>query len=257
MSVILNNMDIIQAVAVGALPPFTVPAGGTRSYLRYFGVGDGSGSNTTDIRNEVLATGVGTLAGCVTVGGVAAPGARIAVGQPINLATLTSTKLITNAETDASGCYSRDAARGQLRRRGGASGHALPGRRHAAARLERASPITLGNTTTRNFALPATGRLRVTVTDASNAALPARVSVVGFDPSPEPIIPGTVLFGFSGSALGLFNDPSDRVPFGITRAAYTGASGIVGVRPRAGHATTSTSRAAPSTRSSRRRRRAR
>ena len=32
VSVILNNMDIIQAVAVGALPPFTVPAGGTRSY---------------------------------------------------------------------------------------------------------------------------------------------------------------------------------------------------------------------------------
>ena len=137
VSVILNNMDIIQAVAVGALPPFTVPAGGSRSYLRYFGVGDGSGSNATDIRNEVLGTGVGTLAGCVTMGGAPAPRARVAVGQPINLVTLSSTKLISNAETDASGCYSLTLPVGKLRRRSRAPGHSLPGRRHAAGRLER------------------------------------------------------------------------------------------------------------------------
>ena len=226
VSVILNNMDIIQAVAVGALPPFTVPAGGTKSYKRYFGVGDGSGSNTSDIRNEVLGSGVGTLAGCVSVGGAAAPGARVAVGQPINLATLTSTKLISNAETDASGCYSLTLPVGNYDVAAARRGTPYQGG-GTQPLVSSAVPITLGNTTIRDFALPATGRLRVTVTDASNAALPARVSVVGFDPSPEPIIPGTILFGFTGSALGLFNDPSDRVPFGITRAAYAGASGIV------------------------------
>ena len=33
--------------------------------------------------------------------------------------------------------------------------------------------------------MPATGRVRVTVTDEQNAAVPARIGVVGFDPSPE------------------------------------------------------------------------
>ncbi len=224
VSVILNNMDIIQAVAVGALPPFTVPAGGTRSYLRYFGVGDGSGSNATDIRNEVLGTGVGTLSGCVTVGGAPAPGARVAVGQPINLVTLSSTKLISNAETDASGCYSLTLPVGSYDVAAARLGTPYQGG-GAQPAVSSGVAITLGNPTTRNFALPGTGRLHVTVTDAGSAPLPARVTVVGFDPSPEPIIPGTNLFGFSGSALGLFNDPSDRVPFGITRAAYTGAAG--------------------------------
>ena len=117
--------------------------------------------------------------------------------------------------------------------------------------------ITLGNTTTRNFALPGTGRLHVTVTDADDAPLPARVTVVGFDPSPEPIIPGTILFGFSGSALGLFNDPSDRAALrhharGLHRRERESSSSTSSRAP-----TTSTSRAAPSTRCSRRRRAAR
>jgi len=226
VSVILNNMDIIQAVAVGAQPPFTVPAGGTRSFLRYFGVGDGSGSNTTDIRNQVLGSGVGTLAGCVSVGGAAAPGSRIAVGQPLNLVTLSSTKLISNAETDASGCYSVTLPVGNYDVAAARQGTPYQGG-GTQPLVSSGVAITLGNTTIRDFALPATGRLRVTVTDENDAALPARVSVVGFDPSPEPIIPSTNLFGFSGSALGLFNDPSDHLPFGITRAAYAGASGIV------------------------------
>jgi hypothetical protein len=225
VSVILNNMDIIAAVAIGAQPPFTVPAGGTRSYLRYFGVGDGSGGNTTDIRNEVFGTGTGTLAGCVTVGGTPAPGARIAVGQPINLVTLTSTKLITNVQTGPTGCYSVTLPAGSYDV--AASKRGVPYEGGGAAPLVTTGvAITVNNTTTKNFALPATGRLHVEVTDAGSAALPARVSVVGFDPSPEPRIPGTSLFGFSGGALSLFNDPTDRAPFGLTSAAYTGASGI-------------------------------
>ncbi len=225
VSVILNNMDILTAIAAGAQPPFTVPAGGTRSYLRYFGVGDGSGSNSSDIRNAVLATGVGTLSGCVTVGGAPAPGARVAIGQPINLVTLTSTKLISNAETDASGCYALTLPVGSYDVAAARQGTPYQGG-GTQPQVSSAVAITLGNTTIRDFALPATGRLRVTVTDDASAALPARVSVVGFDPSPMPIIPGTNLFGFSGSALSLFNDPSDRLPFGITRADYAGASGI-------------------------------
>jgi len=159
------------------------------------------------------------------VGGAPAPGARVAVGQPLNLVTLSSTKLITNAQTDASGCYSATLPVGTYDVAASRLGTPYQGGGTQPA-VTSGVAITLGNTTTANFALPGSGRLHVTVTNPSAAPLPARVSVVGFDPSPEPIILGTPLFGFSGSALGLFNDPSDRLPFGITRAAYTGAAGV-------------------------------
>ena len=49
-----------------------------------------------------------------------------------------------------------------------------------------AHPVTIGagGDVAQDIALPATGRLRVTVRHPSGAALPARVAVVGFDPSP-------------------------------------------------------------------------
>src|SRR4029077_5200652 len=47
--------------------------------------------------------------------------------------------------------------------------------------------ITAAATTTQNFSLPGAGRLRVTVKDESNLPIPAKVQLVGFDPSPNPI----------------------------------------------------------------------
>jgi hypothetical protein len=84
--------------------------------------------------------------------------------------------------------------------------------------------VAAGEMTEQNVDLPASGRLRVEVTDENDAPLPARISVVGFDPSPEPILGGS-----DGSdPTGLFNDiGKDPEPFGVARVEYAGADGVL------------------------------
>jgi len=66
--------------------------------------------------------------------------------------------------------------------------------------------IVSGVAETVDFDLPETGHVCVDVDDEQGDPIPARVTVVGFDPSPEPIVPGFSFFGFSSDPLGLFND---------------------------------------------------
>ena len=58
--------NYVIGVILGAGPTFIVPANGSNSYTRYFGVGDGSGGNAVDIENEVKGLPIGTVRGCVT-----------------------------------------------------------------------------------------------------------------------------------------------------------------------------------------------
>jgi hypothetical protein len=85
--------------------------------------------------------------------------------------------------------------------------------------------VVSGGSASANFDLPPTGQLLVNAVDAGGQPIPARVTVVGFDPSPPLLKAGPSLPGFGGSTLALFDDPADRLPFGITAAAYTDASG--------------------------------
>jgi len=88
--------------------------------------------------------------------------------------------------------------------------------------------IADGAEVVQDIALPATGHLRVEATDPATPwrpAVPARISVVGFDPSPEP---GILFDFFFTSDGGTFNDVTkDPLPFGLTAAKYTGVDGIV------------------------------
>ena len=85
--------------------------------------------------------------------------------------------------------------------------------------------ISDGTPATLDFDLPPTGSLRVDVTDESGLPVPARVTVVGFDPSPEPVVAGPSLPGFGGGPLGLLNDVDDALPFGIAAVGYADETG--------------------------------
>jgi hypothetical protein len=75
------------------------------------------------------------------------------------------------------------------------------------------------------LALPSTGRVEVSVVDENGVSVPARVSVVGFDPSPEPRLFTTALSA-NDVTTGLFRDVTkDPLPFGLTWIAYTEADG--------------------------------
>ena len=79
--VVLHSQNALLTL-IGADPiRFQVPSGGSNTYTRYFGVGDGSPSNAVDLENEVRAVATGTLQGCVSVAGTPVAGARVSVGN--------------------------------------------------------------------------------------------------------------------------------------------------------------------------------
>jgi len=210
---VMHSHTIVGVIA-GAEPTFKVPAGGSNAYTRYFGVGDGSGGNAIDLENEVKHIRTGTLRGCVTAGGRPAAAARVSV---------VLRGLVSQFVTGADGCYQGTLPVGNYRVTAAVRGFPYEG--GGAEPAMHMVTIADGATSTRDIALPASARVRVRVTDADGAAVPARVSVVGFDPSPEAVL---LVKGFLGNEVtGTFNDVrGDGVPFGLAWLQYTGADGV-------------------------------
>jgi hypothetical protein len=214
VSQVMHSQSILGAIA-GLPSVFVVPAMGSNSFVRYFGVGDGSGANAVDIENEVKGLPIGVLRGCVTVAGDPAPAARVAVGPLDDDGAIAG--LTTLFVTGEDGCYSGTLVPGEYGVAGAREGTPYEG--SGEAPLVHSVSVGEGETVEQDIALPATGRLRVQVVGESGP-IPARVSVVGFDPSPEPIFGGN-------DPTGLFNDnnsePSTR--FGLADFSYTNAAG--------------------------------
>jgi len=227
--VVLHSQNALPTL-LGAEPvTFSVPAGGSAGFTRYFGVGDGSASNAFDLENEVRSVATGTLEGCVTVAGTPVAGARVSVGSPLRTGLAASNagsdKLSQHFTTRPGACpnYSGQVPAGTWRSAAGLEGHFYTGSNSIPPIPQ--VVITAGQTTLRNFNLPRAGRLRVNVVDESGAPIPARVTVVGFDPAPEFTAPGPSLPGFGGSTLGLLHDLDDALPFGIAATGYADVTG--------------------------------
>jgi hypothetical protein len=226
--VVLHSQNVVLTL-IGADPiRFRVPSGGSNTFTRFFGVGDGSPSNAVDLENEVRALATGTVQGCVSVAGTPAAGARVSVGTNL-LSTnpFAQQKLATHFVTRPGPCpnYSGTVPPGAYAAVAGLPGHLYEG----GAALPPTKPVNVvaAAAATVDFDLPATGALRVNATDESGAPIPARVTVVGFDPSPEKTVPGPTLPGFGSSPQGVLLDTSDFLPFGVAAVGYTDASGSV------------------------------
>ncbi|MGH2690568.1 MAG: hypothetical protein ACRDKW_17430, partial [Actinomycetota bacterium] len=173
---------------------------------------------------EVRGLATGTLQGCVSVAGTPVAGARVSVGTNF---FMNSQKLASHFVTRPGPCpnYSGSVPPGAYSAVAGLPGHPYEG----GLPLPTSKPanIVAGATATVNFNLPATGRLRVNARDESGAPIPARVTVVGFDPSPEATVAGPVLPGFGTSRQGVLLDTSDFLPYGVAAVGYTDATGAV------------------------------
>jgi hypothetical protein len=233
VTVILHNISILDAL-FGAPPPFVVGAGQSNRFRRVFGVGDGSGSNAIDLARQLRGHTSGALSGCVRVGGDPVEGAKVSV---VTLDPGGAVEAVVNNFRTGPGPCPNFSGTLPVLPAGSPLGYAAAAARAGtpyengvgdpepvlkAVTIDPALPASV------DFDLPPSGRLCVTVGDESGAPLPARVTVVGFDPSPEPKTPGFGLLGFSGDPLGRFNDVSDDEPFGVVVAAYADASGQVG-----------------------------
>lgn len=222
----------VPGALFGGLPAFVVPprvgsVPGTRTFTRYFTVGDGSGSNSLDVQLAVADIPTGTLSVCVTRGSADGPpvvGARVVAAQDSNGGTTAPNVLRGHWVTGADGCSEGSLPPGSYFVAAAKEGYPYAG--GGSTPQTTLIPIAADQVAHHSIVLPDTGRLRVEVVDESNAPMPARVAVVGFDPSPERILLSTLpVIGQIRSAFTY--DQDDPIPTGLTRTEYAGADGVL------------------------------
>lgn len=204
------------------------------SFDRWLVVGDGTVSSVTDTRNQIQTVGTGTIAGTVTLGGNPVAGAQVAVLGSLagsEAPALTGKNVLTQAVTDGAGQYSLTVAPGAYTVEAAIDG--VPYEGGGSTPQAHAANVAAYATTTVDMALPATGALRVLVTNEIGDPIPAKASVVGFDPSPDPGNAQTVLIINTSTSV-FSNRGPDRSPFGLTDVIMidpTGDSGTVVLEP--------------------------
>jgi hypothetical protein len=228
--------DVLFALIGLAGPPFHLGATGdpddAQTFTRYFIVGDGSASSIADTRNEIQCLPTGTLSGTVTAGGNPAVRADVAVvGGPYGPAGV-SKNVFIHTRTDDSGHYSLTLPPGSYAVAANLDGWPYEGGGSTAP--EHPVAIAAFGSVTQDIALPATGALQVTVVDENAESIPAKVSVVGFDPSPDFIVTQS-LFGLVNNRTGMFGDRGeDPPPFGMNKVVFAdkdGDSGVFAIEP--------------------------
>lgn len=238
VTVPLLGAETVLALIGLAGPNFSLAAAGnpgdSLTFTRYFVVGDGSVASILEMRNEIQYLATGTIEGTVTVGGVPVPGVRVSVlGDPTEgpgwpAAPMTN-NVVTQGLTDENGRYSLEVAAGTYDVVAGLEGVPYQG----GGEMPALNPVTVGpfQTATLDLALPATGSLHVTVVDENGAPIAAKVSVVGFDPSPAMNVFQNIL-GVVDNRTGVFQDPGeDRPPFGVSQVHFVGPDGDTGPVP--------------------------
>jgi len=236
------GVEVLLALIGLAQPPFTIEPmsvpGDALEFTRYFVVGNGTVSSITDARNEIKCLATGRLQGTVTAGGNPAIRADVAIlgnvadgpGTASGLATLASKNEVTHTLTDNAGNYSLTLPIGSYTVIANIDGYPYEG----GGSTPMSHPVTISafSTTTQDLALPATGSLRVTAVDGDSDPIAFKASVVGFDPSPDPLITQTIAGGLVRNTTGVFNDRTkDNVPFGLAKTFFVGPSGDSDVVP--------------------------
>lgn len=219
--------EIVLALLGLAPVPFSIPVGDSITLTRHFAIGENI-SSITDINAEIQCKATGRVTGVVTAGGDPVENADVTI-LGVGAASLDGLtyNVVTHTKTDASGSYSVSLTPGSYNVTANVDGYPYEG----GGSLPMLHPISIvaTQTVTQNLALPATGGLQVTVTDENSAASPAKVSVVGFDASPE--VSNIQAIGFTTNRTGVFGDFEDERPFGVARVKFVDPSGDSGVMP--------------------------
>jgi hypothetical protein len=218
VNVLILGETVLRLVTGQAEPNFTIPADGETSLRRYFAVGDGNASSIADIRNQIDGIDTGVLTGAVTSNGTGVANASVAVFITENDATDPPVLFMAgHSRSGDDGSYSLTLPPGDYEVQVNAEGHEFADAEPALA------TVSTGATTNLDFDLPRPGFLEVSVSAQPLVGvagpLPAKLQVVGFDPSPN--LQNNVL----GSSTGVFGDNSDNLPYGITLVHFIDRSG--------------------------------
>lgn len=215
INVLVLGQDVLTLLATQAPPNYRVPAQGELTLTRYFAVGDGTASSIADIRNELFGYDTGVLSGTVSSGGEKLRGAQVAVYQVIDPVAPTLF-MAGHGRTDSDGNYRMSLPPGDYTLSANMEGYLFdpedPGQ----------ISVVTGETTVHDFDLPQPGYLEVTLIDESGPG-PAKLQLVGFDPSPP------LVNNLSVSSAGVYgNVGADPLPYGIALTDFIGAQGDSG-----------------------------
>lgn len=225
--------NTVPVVLIGGPPRFDVLAGETNSFRRWFEVGDGSAANGIESFVDLMGLANGTLRGCVREAVSNAPivGARVAAREIVLSppATPQQARNVVRSHwvTDATGCYEGRVPIGTYQVAAGKEGFPYEG--GTATPVNHAVLITAGGTVTQDIVLPQTGRLHVNAVDHDGAAVPVRVGVVGFDPSPEITLVATAVSTNDTRTQLFYDRTADSIPTALSRTEYSDAAGVVDI----------------------------
>ncbi len=237
VTVPLAGVDVVTALLGLATANFSMAANGSPgdsvTLSRLFIVGDGTISDLIAKRTSAQCVPTGTISGTVDVGGSPIEGADVVVlGQVADGPGLPplhgplSNNVVAHSRTDAAGEYTFTLPAGDYNIAVNRDGSPFEG----GGSTPVLHPVSLDSfgSVTQNVTLPNTGTLRVTVTDENSDPIAARISVVGFDPSPDPLVT-QIIAGLISNTTAVFGDQNeDGFPFGIALNAYADDSGDSG-----------------------------
>ena len=227
VTILLFGQAVANLVLGGAGPVYEIPANGEINLRRYFAIGDGNISTVADIRNRILGFATGELSGTVTSGDAALANADVSVFRTLNNAIQPPARfVVSSSRTDAEGNYSMTLPPGEYEVQAYREGYLY------ADELPALVTIAQDQAAIQDFDLPAPGFLHVDVTETDSSGnsqpSPAKVQLVGLDPSP-PLQNAGLL-----SVTGVFGDDADRMPYGIVLAEFVdrnGSSDVVPIEP--------------------------
>jgi hypothetical protein len=227
---LLGNQVLLVLVGV-AQPNFHLAAAGAAgdaaTATRWFVVGDGTVGAVASTRDALLGVTTARLAGTVTSAGQPIADADVTVFLPTPADGMPSPAPFDHFKTDAAGHYQGTLPAGAYGVRPAKDGRPFPDPVGATVKLQP------GVTTMQDFTLPPAGLLEVTVTDDAGTPIPAKVQLVGFDPSPE-LLAKQDIAGVIHNTMGSFGTLEDGIPFGLAGVWFadkTGRIGTVEVEP--------------------------
>lgn len=225
-----------QAVIFESVPPsLTLQPGQSYTHTRFFVVGQNI-ADVSGARCEALELACGSVNGKVMVGANPVAGANVTVWRPstpLEGYTNRTVQVITHWRTGADGTFSGTLEAGTYNISANLPDSPYPSGTEDPPTIQATvEPGAMHGGV--NFTLPAVGRLRVNVIDENGQPLPARVSLVGFDPSPDPLVKAVVFPGYDSTGA-LFSDVyADKLPYGVVKVALadvTGDTGAITVEP--------------------------
>ncbi len=223
INIVVYGESVLNLILGIVGPNYTVPADDALSLRRYFAVGDGTVSSIANIRNDLFGIETGEVNGVVSSGDQPLQHAQVVAYQVLDAATNPpSLFLVNHSRANASGEYSLSLPPGDYEIRANMEGYRYP--EGGPSQLA----IAAGEQNTLDFDMPASGQLEVTVIDEVGPG-PAKVQLVGFDPSPPLDNP------VAGGSGGVFGDNNaDNLPYGVAQVFFidrNGASEKITIEP--------------------------